>query len=150
MVIVQQRGVNRESWTLALEQAGENQGRWVFQRTTSDASGATVLEVRSKVTVEDLLVGELTTLVATYDRRNDRIALFVNGAESTQESDPTTGAVHQAAFTTPWAARGDLLVGSGMLNGVAAPFAGEIERVDAFAGAADRNLASAYNDATKP
>lgn len=150
MVIVQQRGLSRDSWTLALEHEGENQGRWVFQRTTSDAAGATVVEVRSKITVDNLLIGELTTLVATYDRRNDRIALFVNGAKYSQESDPATQAVQQAAFATPWAARGELLVGSGILNGAAAPFAGQIERVDAFTGAGDPTFASAYHDATKP
>lgn len=147
MVVAQQRGVNRESWNLAFERGAADTGRWVFQRTITDSSGASMVEVRSPVVADAEVTDELTVLVATYDRKNERIALFVNGVEFTQGPDPAVDEVHEASFKTPWAARGDLLIGSGLLNGASAPFAGEIERVDVYAGVFDRTSAYAYNNA---
>ncbi len=149
MVIAQQVGVNRESWTLALKHdASAHSGRWVFQRTTADSTGATVVEVRSPAVVDLELISQSTGLIATYDRRHDRIALFVNGQEYTQGPTPATDEVHEASFTAPWAARGELRVGYGVLNGsTAVPFSGEIERVDLFAGSVDSETALTYHKA---
>lgn len=151
MVVAQQRGANRESWTLAFEHDTDAEnGRWVFQRTTADSSAATIVEVRSPVVVDPELTSKVTVLVGTYDRKRDRIALYVNGADFTQGPDPATQEIHQTSFGTPWPARGDFLIGSGTLNGLPAPFAGEVERVDLFTGAFALKAANAYYDAARP
>lgn len=133
MVIAQQRGANRESWTLGYEAEPSGGGRWVFQRTTSDTTASSVVEVRSRL--YDNVSDELTVLVATYDRKRDVIALYVNGVRIETEGEPDTGPLFDAPFASSWPARGDLAVGNGTLNGTAAPFAGEVERVESFVGA---------------
>lgn len=148
MVIVQQRGVAGESWTLAYEAEPSTDsstppsGRWVFQRTTTDSATATAVEVRSP-----LITGvhdHFTVLVATYDRQRDAISLYVDGKRFEDGTDPVAGDRHSAPFTAPWPARGDLNVGNGSLDGVAAPFAGKVERVAAFVGAMHTDQVADY------
>lgn len=144
MVIAQQRGVNRDSWTLAYEADPAGGGRWVFQRTSADTGTATVTEVRSPLVPS--VADELAVVIATYDRKHDRIALFVNGRTFTPGPDPAVDELPEASFNSlPWAARNDFLVGSGTLNGTSAPFTGEVERVDIFTGFFDESLALSYN-----
>lgn len=150
MVIAQQRGAAGDSWTLAYEAepsgdpSDPSVGRWVFQRATTDSATATVVEVRSPLTID--VDDQSTVLVATYDRKRDTIALYVNGDPIETGPDPEVEARFDASFTTAWAARGELNVGNGTLNGAAAPFGGEIERLDAFAGAMRPSQVSSYEE----
>lgn len=144
MVIAQQRGAVGDSWTLAYEADPSGAGRWVFQRTTTDSSTATVIEVRSPLIID--VQDQSTVLVATYDRKRDTIALYVNGDPIETSGEPEVDARFSAPFTTAWAARGELNVGNGTLNGSASPFGGEIERLDAFAGAMRPSQASSYEE----
>ena len=144
MVIAQQRGVNRESWTLAYKAISGGGGRWVFHRTVSDASGTSVVEVRSPIVPD--ASEELNVVIGTYDRKTDHIGLFVNGFSFTQGEDPLVDEVQEMPYSTPWAARGDFQVGNGTLSGTTAAFKGEIERIDVFAGAFDELHALTYDN----
>lgn len=142
MVIAQQTGTNRDAWTLAYEPEASGGGRWVFQRTAADMPTPTVVEVRTPIIVD---VTELpTVLIATYNRRTDEIALYLNGAPFDTGREPATDAVHKLPFGSPWNARNRFEIGNGELNGASAPFKGEIERVDLFAGAMQPNQALSY------
>ncbi len=144
MVIAQQRGVNRESWTLAYKAISGAGGRWVFQRTVSDTSGTSVVEVRSPIVPD--ASEELNVVIGTYDRKTDRIGLFINGFSFTQGEDPLIDEVQEMPYSTPWAARGDFQIGNGTLSGTTAAFKGEIERIDVFAGAFDELHALTYDN----
>lgn len=144
MVIAQQRGGNRESWTLAYKAISGGGGRWVFQRTVSDSPWTSIVEVRSPVVPD--ASEELNVVIGTYDRKTDRIGLFVNGFSFTQGEDPLIDEVQEMPYSTPWTARGDFQIGNGTLSGSTAPFKGEIERIDVFAGAFDELHALTYDN----
>lgn len=148
MVIAQQRGISGASWTLGYEGDSSRAGRWVFQRTTADSATAAVVEVRSEVKAE--VQDGSTVLVATYDRRRNAIALYVDGIPIESYGDPEVDARFEAPFTSAWPARGALNVGNGLLNGDSAPFSGEIERLELFAGAMRPSQAFAYQNVVWP
>lgn len=143
MVIAQQRGVNRDSWTLGYRAAPDGSGgRWVFQRSASDSGAAPTTEVRS--TFQPDVSGDFTYVQGVYDARVGEIALYINGQKFEDEPDPATEALQDAAFGTPWVARSILEVGNGPLNGTLAPFEGEIDQVFVLAGALDAQAAVTY------
>lgn len=128
-VIAQQLGAQGgQSWSLRYVRT-DTIGRWVFQRAASDDPGAPVTSVASRP-VDDPT--ELTTLVATYDRKEGKIALYVGGKRIYPDDDE--GAAFEASIGTPWAARGGVSVGNGLIGGVNQPMTGDIERLDIFAG----------------
>ncbi len=142
MVVAQQQGASAASWTLSYRPASGGGGQWVFQRASADTATPAVPEVRTRVLSD--VSEDWTLVIGVYDNVTDTVSLYHNGNKFDDGPDPTTDAVQDTDFTTPWTARGRLDVGNGQLDGAAAPFQGEIDSVEVLAGAMDATSAFDY------
>lgn len=158
-VIAQQRGVNRDAWTLSYKYTGTG-GQFVFQRSATDTVGSATTVLRSpEVTDLSAFTSKFITVTAVYsavdtisgdplDPTRGTIRLYVTGRDYAAGPDPLVDAVHVLTYNTPWLAREALDVGNGVLNGAItntpnAPLRGEISSLELRAGAADTD--SVYN-----
>jgi hypothetical protein len=143
VVLAQQRGASGESWSMVYRPDSDGGGRFHFQRATADG-GTSILDVRSSTTVD--ATDDWYVVTGVYDAQAKTIAIYVNGRRPEPGPDPAVDALPVRAFTTPWAAKGALDVGTGTLGGVVAPAGGEVDSVEVFAGAMDGTQALDYFD----
>lgn len=134
-VVAAQTGVNGSAYALYYSTAYQ---KWVFNRHTADVASPTT--VRS-VATSTPAVGAWTHLLGVYDAQAQTIQLYVNGLP---QGDPV-------AFTTPWAATGDLQIGRGQHGtGFADYFPGQIDDVQLWNRVLSPEEAAGIEDMTDP
>ncbi len=115
-------------------------GRWVFQRSTTDAMSPAVVKATSN---EPAVLGAWTHLTGVYDSVDGKLQLYVNGRLQT---------LGNVAFPADkaWKATGPLSVGRGQFNDVFKNyFPGSLDRVQIWQRAMNPQKAMALTDVRK-
>jgi hypothetical protein len=142
MVIAQGGGPSGPAWTLGYRAVGDgsNQGQWYFSRSVSPAAGAATVEARSWPQVFDGYV----VVIGVYDGSDKTLHVTYGGIEDGTQGSPPLDSVQGPSFGSAWNADGDFSVGNGTDSGTLRPFYGQIDYVEAFAGALLGDLGYQY------